>query len=180
MGNKSAEHPDGQLTKSILKSFYAIKGPSENGTFTATHGYERIPDNWYKRSPSVSPYTIPFFMLDVVQEASVYPKFLDIGGNTGTINSFTGVNITDLTAGLYNAKTFTPQNAMCLAFESTLQEAPDVLEGVFTNLTTPLAMLNKAVSSAEAAMGGGCPKLTKIDNSQFNIYPGYKKSGTAA
>jgi hypothetical protein len=46
MGNKSAEHPEGVLNKEVLKSFFAITG--DEGDFTYTPGYERIPENWCK------------------------------------------------------------------------------------------------------------------------------------
>lgn len=177
MGNKSAEHPDGQLTQDVLKSFFSMTGPDSNGNFTYVEGYERIPDNWYKRSPTISPYTIPFFMLDLVQEALVYPKFLDIGGNTGKVNTFTGVDIANLTGGVYNAKTLTPQNAMCLAFQSVVQFAPDILSPLFSDITKPMNLLTSAVSNATASFPFSCPKLSTIDKSQFNIYPGYTESG---
>lgn len=63
MGNKSAEYPEGRLDQEVLKSFFAITG--ESGNFVWTEGYERIPDNWYKRAIG-DEYTIPFFLTDVL------------------------------------------------------------------------------------------------------------------
>ena len=48
MSNKSAAYPEGVLNKAVLKSFMAITGPENNLKWTK--GYERIPDNWYKRN----------------------------------------------------------------------------------------------------------------------------------
>lgn len=45
MANKSEEAPEGILDGNVLKSFFSITG--DDGDFTYTHGYERIPDNWY-------------------------------------------------------------------------------------------------------------------------------------
>ncbi|KAG8678611.1 hypothetical protein FRC09_019698, partial [Ceratobasidium sp. 395] len=45
--NHSAETPNGVLTGDVLKTFFAISGTSENLTYNS--GYERIPENWYRR-----------------------------------------------------------------------------------------------------------------------------------
>jgi len=55
MANHSAQYPSGYLDKETFKSFFAISGTS--GKFTYQPGYERIPDNWYKR-PVTDEYTI--------------------------------------------------------------------------------------------------------------------------
>lgn len=107
MANHTAEAPLGHLTHDILQSWFGVEGT--NGNYNAVQGYERIPDNWYRRS-IVAPYTIPYFLGDVLAAAALHPKFLDIGGNTGKTNTFTGVNITDLSAGLVNAETLTEGN----------------------------------------------------------------------
>ncbi|KAL9025225.1 MAG: hypothetical protein Q9196_005913, partial [Gyalolechia fulgens] len=48
MSNKSAQYPQGYLDKETFKSFFAVSG--EPGSFTYQPGYERIPDNFYKRA----------------------------------------------------------------------------------------------------------------------------------
>ena len=55
MANHSEEFPEGYLDKETFKSFFAVSGSS--GSFTYQRGYERIPDNWYRR-PLSDPYTI--------------------------------------------------------------------------------------------------------------------------
>ena len=55
MANHSAQYPQGYLDKETFKSFFAVTGKS--GAFKYTPGYERIPDNWYKR-PVGDEYTI--------------------------------------------------------------------------------------------------------------------------
>jgi hypothetical protein len=81
MGNKSAEYPEGYLNGDILKTF-SITG--ESGSFVWKDGYERVPDNWYKRAIG-DEYTIPFFMSDLGAATQQYLQFLDIGGNTGKL-----------------------------------------------------------------------------------------------
>jgi hypothetical protein len=41
--NHTAEHPEGYLSGSVLKSFLSVTG--ESGEFNYTSGHERIPDN---------------------------------------------------------------------------------------------------------------------------------------
>ncbi|KAJ3928405.1 MAG: hypothetical protein NXY57DRAFT_1041659 [Lentinula lateritia] len=48
MANKSEEYPERRLDGTVSKSFLAITGPENNLIYTS--GYERIPDNWYKRA----------------------------------------------------------------------------------------------------------------------------------
>jgi len=168
MGNKSAEHPEGQLTRPILLSFF---GYTENGDGSYSgngEGYERIPDNWFTRS-QLSPYTISFFNQDLLQEALTYPKFLDVGGNTGTTNSFTGVNVENLTGGVFNSDTLLDgNNALCLAYEFAQQGEPDLLKSL-------AGVVGGAAATALEALG--CPSLQSIDTNMLKQFPGYTKSG---
>jgi hypothetical protein len=173
MGNKSAEHPEGVLNQEVLKSFFSITG--ESGSFTWTEGYERIPDNWYKRAIG-DEYTIPFFLTDVIAAALEYPQFLDICGNTGEPNTFTGVNIDDLTGGVFDASTLLQgNNLQCFVFQALQQGSPDVLGGLLTDVAGALSTLGSAID--DLISGLGCPKLEKYDVSQFDQYPGAKGIG---
>ncbi|KAK5170829.1 hypothetical protein LTR04_003088 [Oleoguttula sp. CCFEE 6159] len=155
MANKSSEYPEGRLSKSVLKSFFSITGPDNNLKYTP--GWEKIPDNWYTR------------------HRAQHPEFLNVGGNTGTTNSFTGVDVSSLTGGVYNAQTLLQgNNLMCFAFQAAQQGAPDLLKGVFADTTAALSKLSGAVASATSGLG--CPQLAAIDAAQFSKYPGYVKS----
>lgn len=170
MSNKSAEYPEGYLNGEVLKSFFSITG--EPGSFKWTEGYEKIPDNWYKRAIG-DEYTIPYFNLDVLVAAAQYPQFLDVGGNTGQTNTFTGVDVTSLTGGVYNLQTLGQgNNAQCFAYQFAQQAAPDLLKGLFSSITSPLSQLNDAFSKVFSELS--CPTLQSIDTSQFAKYPGAK------
>jgi hypothetical protein len=173
MSNKSEEYPEGYLDADVLKSFFAISG--EPGSFQWNEGQERIPDNWYKRAIG-DEYTIPFFDTDLTSAAFQYPQFLSVGGNTGEVNTFTGVDISDLTGGVYNSQNLADgDNAMCFAFQFAQQAAPDLLKGLFSIITGPLSQLNSALASVFTELS--CPQLESIDTSQFANYPG--STGTA-
>lgn len=45
MGNKSAEHPDGELNTDVLSSFFGVH-KQKDGSLKQIPGSERIPENW--------------------------------------------------------------------------------------------------------------------------------------
>lgn len=92
--NKSVVYPDGFLDQNTLKSFYAISGPDDSLIYTP--GYERIPENWYTY-PTGKVYNVPALLLDLGTIMQKHPELLAFGGNTGTVNSFAGLDITNLT-----------------------------------------------------------------------------------
>ena len=177
MANKSSEYPEGLLTGDVLKSFYSITGDSPN--FQYTPGHETIPNNWYKRNP-VDYYTIPYALADALAMALEHPQFLSIGGNTGAVNTFTGVDLANLTGGVYTAGNILQgNNAFCFGFEASLQEAPDILSGLYADTTAALSNLTSAVGSVTSELT--CPTLNEINLAQFGEFPGYTKlssSGT--
>lgn len=114
-------------------------------------------------------------MVDLTNAAAAYPQFLDIGGNTGKVNTFTGVSITNLTGGVYNAQTLAQgNNAACFVTQFLQQAAPDVLEGLFSDATAATAALTSELGSVSSKFS--CPQIAKIDTSNLNQFPGYAKS----
>jgi hypothetical protein len=137
-------------------------------------GYERVPDNRYKRAIG-DEYTIPFFMSDLGAATQQYLQFLDIGGNTGKVSTFAGIDVKNVSGSVYILQTLTQgNNAACFAFQFPQQTASDVLKGLFSSLTAPLAQLNAAFSKVSAEIS--CPQLRSVDTSQFANYPGSKGS----
>ena len=171
MANKSAEYPEGLLTGDVLKSFYSVTGDYPN--FKYTPGYEAFPDNWYKRNP-VDYYTIPYVAIDALSMAVEHPQFLSVGGNTGKVNTFTGVDPANLTGGVFtDSNLLQGNNLICFGLEASLQEAPDILSGLYSDVDSALDALGTAID--QATNGLGCPQLNEIDKSQFDQYPGYTK-----
>ncbi|KAK5629989.1 hypothetical protein RRF57_005704 [Xylaria bambusicola] len=171
MANKSAENPEGLLGGETLKSFFAVTGDYPH--FTVKPGHERIPDNWYKRHP-VDYYTIPYLTADGLAVALRYPQFLSVGGNTGTTNSFVGVDPADLTNGVYNATSLLKgNNAFCFGMQLVPQMAPDLLSGLYNDITNALSTLTSAVDNATSGLG--CPQLSGINKKKLTKFPGYTK-----
>ncbi|KAL8799485.1 MAG: hypothetical protein Q9182_005853 [Xanthomendoza sp. 2 TL-2023] len=172
MSNKSAKYPEGYLDKETFKSFFAVTG--ERGNFKYQPGYERIPDNWYKRAIGHE-FTTVDFILGVLEFGLRDPRLLSVGGNTGTPNSFTGIDVTALTKGVFNGATLAQgSNLQCFIFQLIQAEAPSVLTGLYEDLTTALQPL---VDSIQGSLKGlNCPQLVGLDRSQYEKFPGWKKS----
>jgi hypothetical protein len=115
---------------------------------------------------------------DVAILATRFPDVVRFGGNTGTVNSFTGVDVGDVTGGVYNAQTLLEgNNALCFAFQAAKQAVPSALAGLLQSVITPiLTLVNNNVDPVLSALN--CPALTQFNQSAFNQYPGagYKPS----
>lgn len=173
MGNKSETHPRGHLKSDVLMSFFSVK--KKNGKLVHTPGYERIPDNWYKRAIG-DEYSIPLLNLDTVAAATVYPEFFAVGGNTGKVNTFTGVDIQKLTGGAFNAQSLSQGNNLaCFAMEFAVQAAPDAIRcsGVLGDVEAQMAKLNAQLGKSLAGLS--CPQIKNPNNKQFSKFPGYTK-----
>lgn len=173
MGNKSAEHPQGLMNTEILNSFFGVE--EVNGQLQKINGggHERFPENWYKRAIG-DEYSIPFLQADTALAFLKYPKFLNVGGNTGKVNTFTGVDASDLTGGVFNSATLMEgNNAYCFASQFLAQAMPDMIKcsGVFNDLTGAMSKFTQSLGSAFSALD--CPQLKSIDKTQFDKFPGY-------
>ncbi|GAW04577.1 oxidase-like protein [Lentinula edodes] len=137
MANKSEEYPEGRLDREVLKSFYAISGSEDQ--FVYTSGYERIPNNWYKRAIGDEYGMVPF-AIELGLIALAHPEFLSIGGNTGQVDTFTGVNLADLTRGVYNANTLLEgNNLLCFVLQAAVMNLPTSVAGLLEGVLNDLA-----------------------------------------
>lgn len=123
------------------------------------------------------PYNIPFFTVDSIRALVLDPIFFSIGGNTGKVNTFAGINPANVSSGVFNLQNLKdPKNFRCFAFQLATQSQPDLLEGIYTNVTPAMNKLQQAAS--KLTQGLGCPKLKKLQYGQEGLaaYPGYSKS----
>ena len=127
----------------------------------------------YKRAIG-NEFTIAAFLADVLNHGLKHPPLLSIGGNTGTINSFAGVDPGDLTGGVFtSANLLQGNNLACFLLQVSQTETPDVLAGLLSNVASLIKPLTDVVS--QSLQGLNCPKLIKIDKNQFKKFPGYAK-----
>ncbi|KAK6065444.1 oxidase [Seiridium cupressi] len=173
MANHSEQYPDGYLSRQTFASFFGVEGHDESN-FVMNQGGERISDNWYRR-PIGDDFSLAAFLLDVVEHGLIYPPLLSIGGNTGTPNSFAGVDISDLTGGVFDAASLLdPEKLQCFVLQLVMTETPDFLGSSFSNLPAAMAPLLDRVQ--QALTGKLCPQLNKINSQLFEKYPGYTKA----
>ncbi|KAK1230006.1 hypothetical protein PQX77_006917 [Marasmius sp. AFHP31] len=165
MANRSTEHPEGILNRNTLKSFFGV-----DDDFVYRAGWERIPENWYKRAVG-DDYDLVTFALEAVAASLEYPIFLSVGGNTGTVDSFTGVSLEDLTGGVLNAKTLLEgNNLLCFMVEAAVQAAtPDILRGVAGDVVGTLELLRSPLEGCE------CPPLKEFNTRLLEKFPGYAR-----
>ncbi|KAJ4465071.1 Chloroperoxidase [Lentinula aciculospora] len=168
VANKSEEYPEGRLGRDVLKSFFAITGPDDDLVYNP--GHERIPDNWYKRAKG-DDYDLASFLHEVCIIALANPRFLSVGGNTGQVNTFTGVNFADLTGGVFNAETLLEGNNVgCYVLQTLVMALPTSPAGKLESLRTEL------LGNVDAMLKTwNCPILEKIDNSLLEQFPGYSR-----
>lgn len=96
-----------------------------------------------------------------------------VGGNTGKPNTFTGVNIADLTGGVFNAKTLLEgNNAMCFAFQFVQFATPDILDGLLGNAVLAVRKITSALDPILQSLA--CPQMAKYDLGLLSSFPGGK------
>lgn len=131
--------------KEVFKSFWGVVD-SDDGKLEYKRGWERIPENWYKTPVD---YGLIQMNLDFVDWFLKYPQLASIGGNTGTVNSFTPLDISDLSGGVLNAKTLLEgNNLICFALQIVKTVSPNSLSNLFKTLAVPLGLLTDALGEA--------------------------------
>jgi len=108
----------------------------------------------------------------------MYPGILGEGGNTGTVNSFTGVDLSDVTGGVYNAGDLTDPNKLsCYLLQASLQGMPDIASPLFGAAGSVLGWATQQLGTLNQQFG--CPQLKNYNNALFDKFPGasYKGSG---
>lgn len=174
MSNHTAEEPSGYLDGYNFKTFFGVSG--DPGSFVWERGQEQVPENWYRR-PSDNQYTAQDVALDVGIGYAAYPNTLKFGGNTGTPNSFVGLDVENITGGAFNAETLLEGNNFgCFAFNLAEQGIPDFLDNIVNDLTPITDLVNQYIGPVIANLS--CPQLGQFDLGLFNQFPGYKYSPT--
>lgn len=84
-----------------------------------------------------------------------------IGGNTGSVNTFVGVDLGDVTGGLLDATSLLEgNNLLCFTFEVVKTLTPSILSNLFATVAGPLEMITDAVGAAILNMS--CPAFADM------------------
>ncbi|KAG9966458.1 Cloroperoxidase, partial [Aureobasidium melanogenum] len=181
LSNHTKENPmGGHLTKDVFASFYAVY--EENGRLVYRKGHEQIPANWYRRPID---YGLIELNLDLVAWFLKYPILASIGGNLGTVDSFAGLDLEDITGGVLNATSLLEENNLvCFVLEIVKTFSPNSLSSLFKTLEVPLKLVTDAV--LDPLLSLNCPAFkdmtmdgTDLLSGLLGKYPGASKSGVA-
>ncbi|KAK3633208.1 hypothetical protein LTR56_014060 [Elasticomyces elasticus] len=155
LANHSAEHPRGFLTPEVFESFFAYERDANNN-LVYTYGHERIPDNWYKRADADA-WTLADIVVSTAQQCAAFPSNCQVGGNTGTVNSFSGFDLGDLTGGFITAaeELQDPAKMGCFISQNLQAEVPGFLDKTFNGaaLTEVLGMIPTTFLPGIAGLG---------------------------
>ncbi|GAB7365799.1 hypothetical protein MBLNU230_g7132t1 [Neophaeotheca triangularis] len=163
LANHSAEEPRGFLEPSVFEAFFGYTR-DENDQLVFKYGTERIPENWYRRSHE-DPWTLTDILVSTAQQCTSYPSACQVGGNTGEVNSFSGVNLGELSDGLINSVTdlSDPQRMGCFIRQAIQADVPSFLDKVFNGVTlrTVLGLVDTMLAPALEPLGsiGACQGL---------------------
>ncbi|RPA94625.1 hypothetical protein L873DRAFT_1846532 [Choiromyces venosus 120613-1] len=153
-GNRPAEFPD----------------QSPGGVLTINPGWEKIPDNWYRCAEDGCLFANA--NIDLAKVFVMQPSLATVGGNTGTVNSYVGINLQNLTGGTFTTESLkNPTGLPFLIFRSSPALFPDILGFIYNLLVLPLNLLNTYFWGAGASPAN-CPAMVQFDKTQFNQFPG--------
>ena len=101
------------------------------------------------------------------------------------MNSFVGLDTTDITGGVLNAGTLLEKNnLLCFTLNAVRTFAPDALTPLFSILTVPLNFLLDALSAPLLSLQ--CPAFSRFKSKDaplwitlLNKYPGAQRSKSA-
>ncbi|TGJ80919.1 heme-thiolate peroxidase [Xylaria hypoxylon] len=181
ISNHTKEHPQGgHLSKEVVSSFFGVY--EENGKQVYREGHERIPENWYRIAVD---YSLTDYNLDLVAWVIKHPVLLSVGGNQGEVNTFTGVDIADLTGGVLNATTLLEgNNLVCFALNVLKTWTPTGLSTVVQSIAGPLKLVDDIL--LHPLLDLSCPAFADLTlggedlwSALLDRYPGAKQSGMA-
>ena len=102
-------------------------------------------NNYFRyRRPSTNQYDARDVFTDVGIGYAAYPNTLKFGGNLGKPNTFTGLDVSNLTGGVYNAQDLTKSdNLACFSFNILEQGLPNFLSNAVNGLAPVTDFINK-------------------------------------
>ncbi|KAF9766425.1 hypothetical protein IL306_001187 [Fusarium sp. DS 682] len=156
LSNHTVGSTEDIMDRETLKSFMGVY--EKDGKLVYKRGWERIPENWYRRSVD---YGLISLNLDLVDLITKYPELASIGGNMGEVNSYAGVDVTNITGGVLNlTKLLKGNNLLCFVFEIVKTVAPNSLSTIFSIIATPLELLTDALGSTLLSLA--CPAFKDL------------------
>jgi hypothetical protein len=137
----------------------------DNGEVAYRSGHEQIPANWYRRSTDYT-HLDAAPCLQAMGQAD--PSIMIPGGNIGETNTFTPMDISNLTYGVYTEEMLSEwKNLRCFLYQVLVLATP--AQGM------SMVMFLPGGSIATTLEEWMCPKLEKLNKAMYDRYPGYKR-----
>ncbi|GME23664.1 oxidase [Neofusicoccum parvum] len=170
LANHTEEHPDGILTQEVFKKFFAVY-EDEDGNMEYKAGHETFPDNWYRKPIE---YGLVPLNLDLISWVLKHPELGSVGGNTGTVNSFTGLDLSNVTGGVLNTATLLEgNNLLCFVLEVVKTFAPNSLSPLLKTLEVPLQLLSDTITGPITDLA--CPAWKDLTEGGEPLWDGIQK-----
>lgn len=168
------------LDERNLLAFYGVER-NQHGALEYRAGHERLLPTW-KRRPLGSTFGIDDIIVTVYEAALRNPHLLSAGGNTGTVNSYAGLDAGDLTGGVYREVDLLkdPANLACYIYQMSIEEViPTQLNVVYKTAAEALDFVAKNIKAPFAklaeANGNPCQKVSNPNIAEaYDKFPGSK------
>lgn len=165
------------LDEPNLLAFFGVE-KDDNGNFTYTPGTERLLPTWVRR-PLAATFGLDDIVLNLLQAASIDPNLISLGGNTGKVNSFAGVDLGDITGGAIHTRDVLndPQALACFLYQAGIEEfVPSQVNLLYKATGKALDFLGKNFNipfkNLATAGDNPCTKYNTNITAVYQNYPG--------
>lgn len=132
------------LDEPNLLAFFGVEKDSK-GEYKYTPGTEHLLPSWTRR-PLHATFGLDDIVLNLLHAASIDPSLISLGGNTGTVNSFAGVDAGDITGGVLHTANLIqdPQALACFLYQTGIEEVvPTFVHSIYNATGQALDFLAK-------------------------------------
>ncbi|EPQ30141.1 uncharacterized protein PFL1_02258 [Pseudozyma flocculosa PF-1] len=181
MANNTADEQGNNriyLDEHNLFPFFSIKRDPKSGELIYTPGHERFPEDWYRR-PLAAQFGLADVVTNLLKSGAEHTELLSVGGNTGSVNSFAGLNVGNLTGGLLNTAKLLddPAALSCFLYQATVESLiPTQLRFLYKDLTGVLDLVDHFIGGPLKKLADTFPNCdrVKVDYSGADKFPGSK------
>ncbi|SJX64389.1 uncharacterized protein SRS1_15029 [Sporisorium reilianum f. sp. reilianum] len=166
------------LDEKNLLAFFSVERTAQGLKYTP--GHEKLLPSWHRR-PLGATFGLDDIVLTLLHAASIDPSLLSVGGNAGKVNTFTGVDVGNLTGGLYNVETLVkdPQALACYLYQIGIEQlVPTQINVLYKVTGQALDFVGKFLAAPwqKLATAGGnpCDSFNSNIAQQYSKYPGSK------
>lgn len=167
------------LDETNLLAFFGVVRNADK-SLTYTPGTERLLPSW-KRRPLAATFGLDDIVLTLLNAASIDPSLLSVGGNTGKVNSFAGVDAGDITGGAVHTADLLndPQALACFLYQAGIEEVvPTQVQALYKTAAPALDFIGKNIKplfqNLATAGGNPCSKYATTAVQSYSKFPGSK------